>query len=126
MNALFFLSPIHNAHEKGIQFTNHSDEIVTPINPMLGVHSAVNRVARSEAVIGKDERVSPYVALKGVTEHAAYMLFQEDTKGTLSVGKRADMIVLDQNPLELSPEILKDIQVLETIKDGRTVYRRAE
>jgi len=54
------------------------------------------------------------------------MLFEEDTKGTLSVGKRADMIVLDQNSLELSPEILKDIQVLETIKDGRTVYRRAE
>ncbi|MBR4945318.1 MAG: amidohydrolase family protein, partial [Peptococcaceae bacterium] len=61
-------------------------------------------------------------ALKGITINAAYSYFEEDSKGSIKEGKRADLVVLDANPLKVDPMAIKDIKVLETIKDGVTVY----
>jgi predicted amidohydrolase YtcJ len=61
-------------------------------------------------------------ALKGITINAAYQYFEEDSKGSITPGKRADLVILDKNPLKIDPDELKDLKVLETIKDGRTVY----
>ena len=57
-----------------------------------------------------------------VTISAAYQYFEEDQKGSIREGKRADFVVLDQNPLTADPERIRDIRVLRTIKDGVTVY----
>jgi predicted amidohydrolase YtcJ len=70
--------------------------------------------------------VSPYWALKAVTDYAAYQHFEERSKGTLSVGKLADLVILDKNPLKVKPLTIKDIAVVETIKDGVTVFRRGK
>ena len=78
----------------------------------------------SGAVIGPDERVPPYAALRAVTATAAYQIKEEKTKGTLEPGKLADLVILDRDPLEVDPATIKEIVVLETIKEGRTVYRR--
>ena len=88
------------------------------------VWTAVNRVTRSGAVIGEDQRIGVYDALKGVTINAAYAYFEEDSKGSIKVGKRADLVILDRNPLKVDPMEIRDIQVLETVKDGEVVYRK--
>jgi len=85
---------------------------------------AVNRVTRSGRVLGPDERLSVMQALKASTINAAYQLFEEKEKGTIEPGKLADFVVLSENPLKIDPMKIRDIKVLETIKEGRTVYTR--
>ncbi|MEN2750464.1 amidohydrolase [Psychrobacter sp. FBL11] len=119
-----FLSPLATADKMGLKYTNHSDDTVTPVDPLFAVWSAVNRTARSGQIIGRDERVSPYQALKATTSHAAYEYFEEDSKGTLTPGKLADLVILDANPLTSAPDSIKDIEVVQTIKEGKTIYQR--
>ncbi len=63
-------------------------------------------------------------ALKAVTINAAYQYFEEDRKGTLEAGKLADLVILSEDPLQADPMKLRDIQVMNTIKEGRTIYTR--
>jgi hypothetical protein len=88
------------------------------------VDAGVNRRTPSGLVIGPAERVSPYEALRAVTAHAAWQIKEEKSKGTLEVGKLADLVILERNPLSVDPATIKDIAVLETIKEGRTIFRR--
>jgi predicted amidohydrolase YtcJ len=119
-----FMSPMRAAIDKGLHPTNHTDFNVSPIDQMMVVWTAVNRVSRDGQVIGKDQRVTPLEALKAITINAAYQYFEEKTKGSLEAGKLADMVVLSGNPLKVDPMGIKDIQVLETYKEGRSIYRR--
>lgn len=118
----YFLSPMATAEKLGLKYTNHSDATVTPINPMFTVWSAVNRTSRTGQIIGENERATPFQALKAITIHAAYELFEENQKGSLKKGKTADFVVLDKNPLTINPMDLKEIQVVETIKAGKTIF----
>jgi predicted amidohydrolase YtcJ len=106
----------------GIRCANHTDFNVSPIDQMFVVWSAVNRVSRSGEVIGPNERITPLQALKAITLDAAYMYKEEKTKGSLEVGKLADLVILDKNPLTVKPMEIKDIKVLETIKDGKSIF----
>ena len=113
-----FLSPMRAAIDAGLRPTNHTDFNVTPIDQMFVIWTAVNRVSRSGEVIGADQRVTPLEALKAVTINAAYQYFEEDSKGSIEVGKLADLVILDANPLTVDPMAIKDIKVVETIKEG--------
>lgn len=75
--------------------------------------------------MAEEEKVSVYDALKGITCNAAYQYFEEDRKGSLKEGKLADLVILDQNPLEIDPKDLRSIQVLSTIKEGEPIYTKA-
>ena len=119
-----FLSPIATADKMGLKYTNHSDDTVTPVDPLFSVWSAVNRTSRSGKVIGKNERATPYQALKAITSNPAYEYFEEDSKGTLTPGKLANLVILDANPLTVEANKLKDIKVIKTIKEGKTIYQR--
>jgi predicted amidohydrolase YtcJ len=121
----FFLSPMRSARARGLHMTNHSDFVVTPLDPLFIMWTAVNRTSRSGKVIGPDERISPHDALRALTIDAAYQYREEATKGSLAPGKVADLVILSANPLTVAPTTIKDIQVLETIKEGRSVYCRA-
>jgi predicted amidohydrolase YtcJ len=118
-----FLSPMRAAIDLGLRPTNHTDFVVTPLDQMFVVWTAVNRVSRSGAIIGADQRVTPLEALKAITINAARQYREENQKGSLVPGKVADLVVLDGNPLTVEPMAIKDIRVVETIKDGETVYR---
>jgi predicted amidohydrolase YtcJ len=109
----------------GLPFTFSHDAPVSPVPSILAlVDAGVNRTASSGVVVGPDERVPPYAALRAVTALAAYQLKEEATKGTLEAGKLADLVILEKNPLKVDPLTIKDIRVLQTIKEGRTVYER--
>jgi predicted amidohydrolase YtcJ len=108
----------------GLPFTFSHDAPVSPQPWILAlVDAGTNRQSASGQVIGPDERISPYDGLRAVTAMAAYQLKEEQTKGTLEAGKLADLVILDKNPLKVDPVTIKDIAVVETIKEGKTVYR---
>ncbi|MFN5696322.1 MAG: amidohydrolase, partial [Cyanobacteriota bacterium] len=111
--------------QAGIPFTFHHDAPVSPQPWVLPlVDSGVNRRTPQGVVIGPDQKVSPYLGLKAVTANAAFQIKEEKSKGTLEVGKLADLVILERNPLKVEPTTIKDIQVVETIKEGRTIFRR--
>lgn len=118
-----YISPLASALKAGIPATNHTDATVTPVDPMFLMWTAVNRITRSGKVLGPEERVTPYQALQAITRNAAYEYFEEGSKGTLEVGKTADLVILDRNPLKVDPGALKDLRVVETVKSGKSVYR---
>lgn len=118
------ISPIKSALNKGLRVTSHTDAPVAFPNLMMILWTTVNRVSRSGTVMGEAERLTPYEALKSITIWGAEQFFEEAKKGTLTAGKLADLAILDQNPLKIDPMKLKDIQVMETIKEGKTVYKR--
>jgi len=108
----------------GLPFTFSHDAPVSPQPWILAlVDAGTNRRSGSGQVIGPDERITPYDGLRAVTAMAAYQLKEETTKGTLEAGKLADLVILDKNPLEVDPLTIKDIAVVETIKEGTTAYR---
>ena len=109
----------------GLPFTFSHDAPVSPQPWILAlVDAGTNRQSASGQVIGPDERISPYDGLRAVTAMAAYQLKEEKTKGTLEAGKLADLVILEKNPLKVDPVTIKDIAVIETIKEGKTVFRR--
>jgi predicted amidohydrolase YtcJ len=75
-------------------------------------------------VIGADERVSVLDGLKALTIDGAYQYFEEGRKGSIAVGKLADLVILTANPMKVAAAAIKDIQVAETIKEGKTVFQR--
>lgn len=117
-----YISPMRDAIDAGLQPTNHTDFVVAPLDQLTMLWSAVNRISRSGKEIGPQQRVTAYEGLKCMTEWAAQQYDEQDTKGTLQVGKLADFVILDRDPLKVDSMEIKDIKVLETIKEGVTVY----
>lgn len=117
------ISPIGWALEKGIKFTIHQDPPVKLPNQILGIHNAVNRKTESGRVLGEHQRISVMEAIKAVTINGAYQYFEEDRKGSIEVGKLADLVIVDKNPLDINVEELETIKVLETIKEGNTIFK---
>lgn len=121
----YFSSPMKTARALDLHMTNHSDFLVTPLDTMLILWSSVNRVSRSGQVIGPDERISVLDGLKALTIDGAYQYFEENRKGSIEVGKLADLVILTANPTKVDPMAIKDIKIVETIKEGKTVFKRA-
>lgn len=117
------ISPLREIADAGINYTLHQDPPICKPNMLFSVHNAVNRTTKGGRVLGEDQKLSVWEALKGITINGAYQCFEEESKGTLEVGKIADLVVLDKNPLETDPTAIKDIKVLETIKYGKVIYR---
>ena len=116
------ISPTGWMLDRDIKFSIHSDAPVTFPDSMRILDSAVNRTTRSGMVLGRDQKLRPVDALKAMTIWPAYQHFEELKKGSLEVGKLADMVILDQNPLTIEHAKIVDIRVLETIKEGISVY----
>ena len=118
------ISPVRWAIDRGVHFTVHNDAPVVPPDIMRLVSITVNRKTRSGHVLGPDQRATIQEALNAVTLGAAYQYFEEDTKGSITVGKQADLVILGQNPLTTDPAELEHIPILETFSRGRSVFKR--
>jgi len=119
-----FISPVKATVELGIPYTVHNDSPVVPPDIMRLISITVNRQTRSGYVLGPDQRASVVEAIYAVTQGAAYQYFEEDEKGSITVGKRADFVILEQNPLLVDPQELGDIAIVETFSRGASVFRR--
>ena len=118
------ISPVRWAIDRGVNFTVHNDASVVPPDMMRLVSITVNRKTRSGRVLGPHQRATIQEALHAVTLGAAYQYFEEDTKGSITVGKQADLVILEKNPLTTDPAELEHIQILETFSraDRSTRY----
>lgn len=121
---LFFLSPFKSAKEKGIIATDHTDWGVTPLNQLFLLWTAVERKSRTGQVIGPNEKLSPIEALRTITINAAYEYCEEQIKGSIEKGKFADLVILSDDILTIETDKIKDVMVLETIKEGLTVFSK--
>ena len=117
------ISPVRWASDRGVPFTIHNDSPIVPPDIMRLVSITVNRKSRSGRVLGPHQRATVMEALNAVTLGAAYQFFEEDTKGSLTVGKQADLVILEMNPLTTDPAELEGIQILETFSRGRSVHK---
>ena len=119
-----FISPMASAMKLGIICTNHTDGIVTPMDQLFLLWTSVNRISRTGQEVGASERITAYQGLKAQTINGAYEYFEENKKGTLTTGKLADLVILDKNPLKVDPREIRDIKVTETIKEGKTIFKK--
>jgi predicted amidohydrolase YtcJ len=113
------MNPCRSAQEIGVPYTIHSDAPVTPLGPLHVAWCAVNRLTASGRQLGAFERISVEDALRAVTLGAAWTLHLDGEVGSIECGKHADFAVLEDDPLEVAPERLKDVGVWGTVQGGR-------
>ena len=85
------------------------------------VWCAVNRITKDEKILGEEEKIDVYTALKAITINSAYQYFEENQKGSFKEGKLANMVLLDHNPLKVNQREIKNITVLKTFIKGEEV-----
>ncbi|ADB36866.1 amidohydrolase [Spirosoma linguale] len=118
------MHPNRTVMEMGIPIAQHSDSPISAAIPLLRIQSLATRRSAEGIVIGENQRISAEDAIRLWTYGGAYASFEEKEKGTLEVGKLADLVVLSDDPTTADVNRLKDIQVLKTIINGQVVYER--
>ncbi len=111
--------PMKSIVDAGVVLASGSDCPIEDPSPILGLHALVTRNG-----FIPEECLSMEEALKTYTINAAYAAFEENIKGSIEVGKLADFVILDKNPLEVPKDEIKEIRVLETIIRGRSVFKK--
>jgi predicted amidohydrolase YtcJ len=106
----------------GIPVAPASDYTPGPYDPMMAIQSMVTRKDYLGQVWGDKQKISVDEAMKICTMNGAYASFEENIKGSLTPGKLADVVLLEQDPREVDPDSIKDIKIVRTILDGKTVY----
>jgi predicted amidohydrolase YtcJ len=119
-----YISPMRDAIDAGIMPTNHTDFVVAPLDQLFMLWSAVNRISRNGEVIGEGQCITPYEGLQAMTINVAHQYQEENIKGSIKVGKLADLVILDKNPLKVEAYAIKDIIIMETIKEGNTIFQK--
>jgi predicted amidohydrolase YtcJ len=106
------------AQRLGVPFTIHCDAPVTPLGPLFTAWCAVNRLTSSGRLLGAEEKLTVAQALHAVTIGAAYTLKLDHCVGSIEAGKFADFAVLEEDPFEVAPERLRDVEVWGTVASG--------
>ncbi len=116
------ISPTGWFRERGSIFTTHHDAPVALPDSMRVLDATVTRRTRSGDILGPAQRVDVLTALKAMTIWAAYQQFEETSKGSIEVGKLADLVILSDDPTAVPPDDIEAIKVTETIKEGATIF----
>jgi len=116
------ISPTGWIRQRGMMFGTHHDAPVAFPDSMRVLAATVTRRTRSGDILGPHQRVDVMTALKAMTIWPAWQHFEEDEKGTIEPGKRADFVILSDDPTAVDPETLAELKVQITIKDNKVVY----
>jgi predicted amidohydrolase YtcJ len=116
------ISPTKSSLDRNMPFTVHNDAPVVPPDMIRLLWSTTNRKTRSGKVLGEEQKISTYAALEAMTINAAYQHFEDDIKGTIEVGKQADLVVLSEDPLSIHPEKLLNVKVVATYSKGIEIF----
>lgn len=118
-----FISPFTASRAAGLIPSNHSDYPVTPLDTRAQLWSAMARTSRSGVVSGESQREDAWHALQALTTGPAWQAFEEGHRGRIKPGLLADFVVLDRNPLTTPVDDIRAIRVLETVKEGKPIWR---
>ena len=121
--------PIASVERAGGRIVGGSDWNVSSANPLEAIETAVRRQDAwdsSGPVLNEGERVSLATMIDAYTINAAWLMHQEDKAGSIEPGKRADVVVLDHDLFEISPEQLNEVRVVMTLLDGEVTYRNPD
>ena len=119
-----FISPMVAAMDAGLKATNHTDFNVTPLDPSFMLWTSMARTTRSGFVLGPDQRIDAYRGLQALTINPAWEYREEARRGSIAPGKLADFVVITADPLKTPTDGIRDIKIVETIKEGKTIYLR--
>ena len=108
--------------ESGIRVAPASDHSPGPYEPLMAIQSMVTRKDFAGRVWGPSQRITVEEALRVCTVNGAYASFEENEKGTITAGKLADFVILAEDPHDVDPDLIKEIQVIRTVLGGRTVH----
>lgn len=114
--------PIGLAAKYGMKFSLHNDSPMYPAKPLLAVESAVSRKTLNGRPLGPQNAVPIEEALRAITIYPAWQMFAEDRIGSLEVGKKADFVIIEENPLEVEIDDISDLNILEVYVSGKRVY----
>jgi len=120
------ISPTKSTLERDMPFTVHNDSPVVPPDMMRLLWATTNRQTRSGKILGKQQRISTYSAIEAITINAAYQHFEDDLKGSIEVGKQADLVVLSEDPLSIDTKNLLEVNVVATFSRGVEVFNSAK
>lgn len=120
-----YMFPLKSFLELGIPCAIGSDAPVVSENPMRGLYGAIHRRDGATGdLVGENQKISLLEAIKMHTYNGAYATFDEKIKGSIELGKLADLVVLSHNLLNESYDDIRNVKVNMTIFDGEIVYQR--
>lgn len=115
-------TPVRLYLDAGLHVSSGTDAPVVPFPPLWTLYHFVSRDTISGGVLGPDQRVTRREALRIATMGNAWLMMEESQKGSIEVGKLADMVVLSEDPISASDVRVRDAQALLTIVGGRVVH----
>ncbi|MBK9010046.1 amidohydrolase [Novosphingobium sp.] len=118
-----YISPLKASKQAGLIPSNHTDYPVTRLDTRMMLWTAMARTSKTGVVSGADQRIGAYEALQALTTGPAWQAFEENRRGRIKPGLLADFVVLEKNPLTTPVTGIRDIKVLETVKEGQTVWK---
>lgn len=121
-----YMYAVRDYIDRGIMAAGGSDAPVTDFNPLLGIQVAVNRKSQSGMEFGVNQAIGVMEAIRLYTWNGAYASFEEEIKGSIEVGKLADLVILSDSILSVNPNQIKDLKVETTIIDGEIIYKREQ
>ena len=120
------ISPTRSTLDRKMPFTVHNDAPVVPPDMIRLLWSTTNRITRSGKILGPEQKISTYSALEAMTINAAYQHFEDSIKGTIEVGKLADLVVLSEDPLSMPADELLELKVMATYSHGREIFKNGK
>jgi predicted amidohydrolase YtcJ len=120
------MARIGTSFREGITTTLHSDFTMAPAQPLMSMWVAVNRINEKGNVMCEEERITPQQGLEAITINAARVLGLDHEIGSIRAGKKADFTVLQENPLEIDPIKIKDIDIKATVFEGKVFNLKSQ
>lgn len=119
-----YLNPLASATNRHIHYAMHSDAHATPIDPLFCIWAGVTRKTRSGDILGENERISVMQGLKAMTYDGAYILHEEHLKGSIEPAKLADFTILEEDPLSVAVDDIRNIKIIATVLGGVIIKPR--